>query len=334
MATRIQVRKLANPRKRRKVTVKRRNATKRRRMSPKQIRHFGTKAQKAGLKRRRNRKYSAYTSEESLQKELKRKRSKRRNKRRPNPAPVILTVGALNPRRKRRNKPVAATRKNRRRRRVNSTPRRMNKRRRRNPAAKRANRRRRRNATRIVVVSPKANRRRRRNSYRRNARRVNHRRRRNPINTELFGAPLFGKNSLELVGGGLLGVVAAKFIPTLLPASMAGGITSSNIGKTVITGIAAVVGGWAGSKVSPQFGQGMLFGGMMQTLSVALNAFLPSVYSQLNPSLGDLMNGSFTVPQNPLRLPPPPPPPAALPPAGAQARMNMNGLARAYGSAF
>ena len=154
------------------------------------------------------------------------------------------------------------------------------------------------------------------------------------MSTSLFGAPLFGKSSMELLGGGLVGVAAAKFIPTLLPASLTGGVASSNIGRTIITGIAAVVGGWAGSKVSPQFGQGMLFGGMMQTLSVALNAFLPSVYGQIGPyaQLGDLMPGQFAVPQNPLRLPPPPPP--AIQPAGAQARMNMNGLARAYGSAF
>lgn len=153
------------------------------------------------------------------------------------------------------------------------------------------------------------------------------------MSTDLFGAPLFGKDSLELVGGGLVGVAAAKFIPTLLPGALTGGIASSTIGKTVISGISAVVGGWAGSKISPKFGQGMLFGGMMQTLSIALNAFLPSVYGQLAPysSLGDLMNGGFTVPQNPLRLPPPPP--AALP-VGSQARVTMNGLARAYGSAF
>jgi hypothetical protein len=166
---------------------------------------------------------------------------------------------------------------------------------------------------------------------------VYHRRhhRRNPV--DLFGSPLFGKDSLELLGGGLIGVTAAKFIPTLLPASLTGGIASSNIGRVVLTGVSAVVGGWAGSKVSPKFGQGVLFGGMMQTLSVALNAFLPSVYSQLNPQLGDLMNGGFTVPQNPLRAPYPgalPPPPPAAAPAGSQARMTMNGLARAYGSAF
>ena len=102
-----------------------------------------------------------------------------------------------------------------------------------------------------------------------------------------------------------------------------------------VSGISAVVGAWAGSKVSPAFGQGMLMGGMIQTVSIALNAFLPTAYGTIAPyaTLGDLMNGGFTVPQNPLRLPPPPPPPAVAP-AGSQARMNMNGLARAYGSAF
>jgi hypothetical protein len=147
----------------------------------------------------------------------------------------------------------------------------------------------------------------------------------------MFGQPLFGKNSLELVGGGLLGLVAAKFIPTLFPASLTGSISTTSIGRVVISGISAVLAGWGGSKISPQLGQGMLFGGMIQTASVALNAFLPSVYGQLNPQLGDLMPGQFVVPQNPLRLPPPPP--AALP-AGSQARVTMNGLARAYGSAF
>lgn len=149
--------------------------------------------------------------------------------------------------------------------------------------------------------------------------------------TDLFGAPLFGKNSMEIIGGAFAGLVAAKFIPTLLPTSMAGGITSSSVGKVVVSGIAAIVGGWAGSKVSIQFGQGMLLGGMVQTISIALNAFLPTFYTTLNPSLGDLMNGGFTVPQNPLRLPAPPP--VMLPAGGgSQTRMPLSGLARAYGS--
>lgn len=330
MATRIQVKRLANPRR-----AKRRNAAKRRRkMSIKQIRIFGTRAQKAGLKRRRN--GSMWGPRKKSPAQVLRAKVRRKRRTKSNPA-LVVTLGAMNPRRKkRRNKPVAASRKNRRRRRrVNTAPaRRTNRRRRRNPVARRTNRRRRRNATRVVVVAPRQNRRRRRNSARRVNRRRVHHRRRNPISSELFGAPLFGKDSLELISGGVVGLAAAKFIPTLLPGSLTGGIASSSIGKVVVSGISAVVGGWAGSKVSVKFGQGMLFGGMMQTLSIALNAFLPTVYGQMSQyaSLGDLMNGGFTVPQNPLRLPPPPP--MALPPAGAQARMNMNGLARAYGSAF
>ena len=154
---------------------------------------------------------------------------------------------------------------------------------------------------------------------------------------DLFGAPLFGKNALEMVGGGLVGLAAAKFIPTMIPGVST--FTGSNIGRVVVSGIAAVVGGWLGSKVSPQFGQGVLFGGMIQTVSIALNAFLPTAYAPLAPytTLGDLMNGGFSIPQNPLRAPYPgiaPPPPPAAPPTGSQARVTMNGLARAYGAAF
>lgn len=150
---------------------------------------------------------------------------------------------------------------------------------------------------------------------------------------ELFGAPLFGRDGLEMVGGGLVGVAAAKFLPTLLPASLTGSLTSSTFGRVIISGISAVVGGYLGSKVSLKFGQGVLFGGMIQAFSVGLNAFLPSVYGQIGPyaTLGDLMPGQFSVPQNPLRLPPPPP--TAIP-AGSQARIPMNGLARAFGSAY
>ena len=182
----------------------------------------------------------------------------------------------------------------------------------------------------MIVVSPKTNRRRRRRNapVMRRRNRHYHRRRRNP---ELFGQPLFGKNSLELVGGGLLGLVAAKFIPTLIPTSITGGLTSSSVGRTVVTAISAVVGAWAGSKVSPQLGQGMLFGGMIQTASVALNAFLPSVYGTLNPSLGDLLPGQFPVPQNPIRAGIPAPAAAAVA-TGSQNRIPMSGLARAYGA--
>jgi hypothetical protein len=70
---------------------------------------------------------------------------------------------------------------------------------------------------------------------------------------------------------------------------------------------------------------------------VGLNAFLPSVYSSLGIGLGDLLPGSFAVPQNPIRAGMQQRRIAAPAPAaaqGGQARVTMSGLARAYGSAF
>lgn len=325
----VKVRKIANPRHRP------------RKMSAKQIRIFGTKRQKAALKAHRNR--------TKLNPPKRSSNARKANPRKRNTALVVTLGSALNPRKNKRRNTVAATAKksNRRRRRYNVHHRRRNTRavarnprhRNRTAPARATNRRRRRYNTRHH----------RRNMSRKNPKIIvmkpNRRhRRRNPLNTELFGNPLFGKNSLELVGGGILGLVAAKFIPTLFPASITGGVASSSIGRVVISGISAVVGAWAGSKVSPLIGQGMLFGGMIQTMSIALNAFLPNVYSQLNPTLGrlgrfgDLTPGAFTIPQNPILLGRGT---ATLPPAaaqvgsgGGQVRMTTNGLGRAYGTAY
>lgn len=132
---------------------------------------------------------------------------------------------------------------------------------------------------------------------------------------------------MTLIGGGIAGVVAAKFIPTMLPPSMVGMLGGSQIGRVLITGGSALLAGWAASKfVGAEFGDGVLFGGLMQTASVALNTFLPSIYQQLGIGLGDLMPGQFAVPQNPIR--------AGIPAPPANARVTMNGLARAYGAAF
>jgi hypothetical protein len=207
------------------------------------------------------------------------------------------------------------TARNSRRRRVARNPRRYTRRRRRaaNPVFRRRRRRR-------AVANPR--RRRRYSVVRRNRRR---RSRRNP---SLFGHSITSTQGIKLIGGGIAGVIASKFIPTMLPVSMLGSLGSSAIGRVVITGISAVAAGWAAGKVDPLFGEGVLFGGLMQTVSVAFNAFLPSLYSSLGVGLGDLLPGQFVVPQNPIRaaIPPPAPP--------ANARVTMNGLARAYGAAF
>jgi hypothetical protein len=312
--------KLSNPR--RVVVRKKSNAKRtRRNLSPKQIKFFGTKRQRAALKARRS------THRPRTVPNKGRKRS-------PNPA-LVLTLGpVLNPNRRKRTMPATKTRRTaankgtykRRRKTVSANRRRVAKNQHR-PRTKyrtktvvkyryraKAKNRRRNPRRRVVVVKRK--------NYRR-------RTRRNP----LFGASLGSKQSLMILGGGFTGLIAAKFIPTLLPASLTGSIGSSTGGRFILTLAAALASGWAATKfVNPQFGDGVLFGGLIQAGSVALNTFLPSIYTSLGVGLGDLMPGRFPVPQNPIR--------AAMAarqiaaPVGAQARVTMSGLTRAYGTAF
>jgi len=289
-------------------------------MSPKQIRIFGTKRQKATLKAANKRK----RMKSNPRRVTVRKRAvKHRAKRSYNPA-LIITLGAANPH-KRRTKPVAKTKRRRRhatanrRRRHTSNPRRVVRRRRRAPVANR--RRRRSNASKKVIIRYRNK---RRHHNRRNTRR----------NPSLFGSSITSAGGMKIVGGALGGVVIAKFAPTLLPSSMLGSLGSSNVGKVVITGVAAVAGGWLLGKWDRTIGEAALLGGLMQTASVALNSFLPSVYQSLGIGLGDLMNGQFTVPQNPIRAGIAPPTPVTSASTGGQARITMNGLRRAYGEAF
>jgi len=126
---------------------------------------------------------------------------------------------------------------------------------------------------------------------------------------------------MKVILGGLVGVAAAKFLPTVVPTSITG---SSQIVRVVLTGVSAYAAGKAAEmfKLGPQTSAAVLFGGMMQTASVALNAFLPSIGKQIGlGGFGELVPGSFPVPQNPLRLPPP-------------ARVGTSGLYRAFGSAY
>jgi hypothetical protein len=144
-----------------------------------------------------------------------------------------------------------------------------------------------------------------------NRRRTFRNRRHNPA--------LFGKSSAKdiimLVGGGLVGVAATKYLPTLLPASVTSSLGTSSLVSVAVTGVGAFVAGWLAGKVSKEFGEAVLFGGLMQTGSALLNAFAPaSVSGALALSgVGDIMPGMFVVPQNPIKsyVPPAPPPKAA-----------------------
>jgi hypothetical protein len=112
-----------------------------------------------------------------------------------------------------------------------------------------------------------------------------------------------GKDILMTVAGGLVGVAATKFLPTLIPASMLSSFGSNAIISVLITGAGAFVAGWLGGKVSAEFGKAVFFGGMMQTGSAALNAFIPnaSILGQrlALSGVGDIVpTGPFTVPNN------------------------------------
>jgi hypothetical protein len=156
------------------------------------------------------------------------------------------------------------------------------------------------------------------------ARRRTIRRRRNP---DVFGARPLSGAGMKLIAGGLVGVAAAKFLPRLIPGNILS--TMGNFGGVVATGVSAYVAGLAAGKfMGPAVGQAVLFGGLMQTGSVILNMVLPGIqFGGVPLALGELMPGSFVVPQNPLRLPAPPPAPA-------NARVNLNGLSRAFGNAY
>ena len=228
------------------------------------------------------------------------RRHKRHTRRKQNP--VLIELGALNPKR-RKNVAKKASRK--RRRRVTRNPRRH--------AVATVRPRRRRRYTRRRKSNPVVwHTRRRRVHHRRrrvNARRRHMNRRRNPA---LFGRS-GGKDLLMMVGGGLVGVAATKFLPTLLPSSITAGLGGGSIMSLLLTGAGAFAAGWLARRfVGGAFGDAVLFGGLMQTGSMALTAFAPPALAQrlALSGLGEIVPGSFVVPQNPIKDYRPPAPPA------------------------
>jgi hypothetical protein len=318
------VRKLANPRRH-----KRRNARKRvRKMTPRQIRYFGSKRQRAALKANRRRNGARRRRVAAPKAVRVRRRNTRRHRRRTNPALLVTLGPTVNPRKRRKN--VAKTRRRNRRR--NSVAHHHTRRRRRvrataNPVRRRYNRRRRnavhhrrrrRNPTRVMYVTRRSN-----------------RRRRNRRNPSILGVNIASKSGIELIGGGLLGVAATKFLPTVLPSSVFSTLGSSTLATTAVSGISAFIAGWVASRFNPNLGAGVYFGGFMQTASVALNGFLPSIYSAIGSPLSGLGNfapGRFAVPQNPLRGLPAASGVATPAPAGSVTVASP--LSSAYGSAY
>lgn len=285
MATITKVRRVANPRKRRRFSALR-----------------NKKGRFVKASRARNKRATPKRKHNSA------RRVVRKSKRRSNPVLIELMSLAGNPRKRRKTlakrryrKTRAANPRRRRTRRVNAAPRR----RRRTAVARPVRRRRRR----VNPVAAAPVRRRRRYSRRRRAvanprrryvrrRRMNGSRRRNPV----FGMA-GGKNMLIMVGGGLVGVAATKFLPTLVPSSITSTLGASPLVAIAITGAGAFAAGWLARRfVGQAFGDAVLFGGLMQTGSAILTAFAPtSLSSQLALSgVGDIVPGWFAVPQNPI----------------------------------
>jgi hypothetical protein len=257
-------------------------------MSAKQIKYFGTKRQKNALKRKRN---SA-------------KRTTKRVRKSPNPALLITLGSAANPQRKRRKVTVARKK-----------ARRNPKRRRRTVMAAPVRRRRR--------VVRAANPRRRRAVRRNPARRVRRYARRNPN--------IFNGENAKLVMGGLVGITATKVLAKMIPASITQ--MGGSFGPLLANAVAAFAVSMAAGKLGlpGKVAEGVTFGGLMIVGSGVLNYVAPglSISGQsfgIN-GLGELMPGSFVVPQNPLRLPPAP----AVP---TNSRVTVSGLGRAFGTAF
>jgi hypothetical protein len=293
------VRRVANPnrkpvRSRAKVNPSRKSkAGGRKRLSAKQIKFFGTKRQKAALKRKR-RTSGTVRAKANPGRTHKRRTAKRTVKR--SAAPVVVVVSKAKSTRRRRpvkRNPIQAVtlgflnphkgRKvmaKRRKRHASASPvRRVVRRRRKsNPSGRR------RRATRSVMVV-------RRNSRKRYGMK------RNP---NFFGSSVSTIEMVKYIGGGLAGVAVTKAAVPMLPESLRGSqamVVASSIGI-------AFAAGWAASKVDAKIGSAVLFGGLMQAASVFLNSFVPTVGRivglQGGRGVGEFVPARFTVPQNPI----------------------------------
>lgn len=178
-------------------------------------------------------------------------------------------------------------------------------------AKRRGRRRHRRNPTTVTV------RRNRRHTYRARARSHRRRnssvRRRNPV---LFGHNMGTTQLAKTTLSVLVGVTIAKLVPPMLPAAL----TASPAMRVIATGVTAFIAGMLGNKMGPEVGSGVLLGGMAQTASQALNAFVPSIGAQIGLSggrgMGMLVPGGFPIPQNPVNAAALAPMPAMVPAKG------------------
>lgn len=115
---------------------------------------------------------------------------------------------------------------------------------------------------------------------------------------------MFGRSARPLevakyVAGGLIGVTVTKTVLPMLPSVL----TGNNIMRVLSSVAVAFAAGWAASKLNSDFGSAVLFGGLMQAGSMALNAFIPPVGRAIGLSgrgLREFVPARFTIPENPV----------------------------------
>lgn len=205
---------------------------------------------------------------------------KHKTRKRRNSVPVLVTMGAINPRRKKGKS--------------------MAKRRKKNTRAAASKRRNRRPTITKTVVRYRN--RRKASTHRRTG--AAHRRRRNP---EIFGRSVASGDTLKMILGGLIGVTITKTAVGMLPPNL----LTNGLVRVVATGALAFgIGAVAKhTGLGPAFADAVTFGGLMQAGSTALTEFVPGGFGrQLALSgvrrngMGDLVPAQFTTPNNPLKL--------------------------------
>lgn len=115
-------------------------------------------------------------------------------------------------------------------------------------------------------------------------------------NPELLGVRMSTSDFAMVLLAGLGGVTVTKLIPPQMPAQL----TETNIGRVMVSGAVALGAAMLAANVNPRLGLAVGFGGGMQTMSVALNAFLPTVGAQIGlsgdgrrPGMGTLLDVPF-----------------------------------------
>lgn len=97
---------------------------------------------------------------------------------------------------------------------------------------------------------------------------------RNPV---ILGRAFTSLQLAKILGGGLIGVAATKLIAANLPANL----ISTPFMRVLASGAIALAAGMAAFHADPDFGFAVVFGGGLQTASIALNSWLPEVGSRL-----------------------------------------------------